>query len=281
MFGVVSVVLCYLRGTSHEEAASTLGWPVGTVKSRLTQARDLPAPPFDAARPLSPRCLPNWKVGAASSGLYLGGTCQKHGGGVNLARLRAGLLLGLALLLLGTGGGWLYSWERFHDFAEPSSPLAREAKSDLPAVSDRRDLHGDLLSNGAIVRLGTACLRQHNLACAEFSADGRSLATGDANGTVCLWDVESGKQLHKWLAHDSHVGGLGLLGQRAAGDPAPQAVPTAEPKLLSPESKQWLDRFGDPLPFGAVARMRSDAAPVLWHLFGDVFAGWQDAGHGH
>ncbi len=36
----VSVVLCDLEGRTHEQAARHLGWPVGTVKSRLTRARD-------------------------------------------------------------------------------------------------------------------------------------------------------------------------------------------------------------------------------------------------
>ena len=36
----VSVVLCDLEGNTHEQAARHLGWPVGTVKSRLTRARE-------------------------------------------------------------------------------------------------------------------------------------------------------------------------------------------------------------------------------------------------
>jgi len=36
----VSVVLCDLEGRTHEQAARHLGWPVGTVKSRLTRARE-------------------------------------------------------------------------------------------------------------------------------------------------------------------------------------------------------------------------------------------------
>jgi RNA polymerase sigma factor (sigma-70 family) len=35
------VVLCYLEGKTNEEAASQLHWPVGTVKTRLTRAREL------------------------------------------------------------------------------------------------------------------------------------------------------------------------------------------------------------------------------------------------
>jgi RNA polymerase sigma factor (sigma-70 family) len=37
----VAVVLCDLQGLSHERAARQLGWPVGTVKSRLARARQL------------------------------------------------------------------------------------------------------------------------------------------------------------------------------------------------------------------------------------------------
>ena len=35
------IVLCYFEGRSHEEAARQLEWPVGTVKGRLSRARDI------------------------------------------------------------------------------------------------------------------------------------------------------------------------------------------------------------------------------------------------
>src|SRR5215831_5192284 len=34
------IVLCYLQGLTHDQAAHRLGWPVGTVRSRLSRGRD-------------------------------------------------------------------------------------------------------------------------------------------------------------------------------------------------------------------------------------------------
>ena len=36
----VPIVLCYFEGMTHEQAASLLRWPVGTVKTRLSRARE-------------------------------------------------------------------------------------------------------------------------------------------------------------------------------------------------------------------------------------------------
>jgi RNA polymerase sigma factor (sigma-70 family) len=36
----IPIVLCYFEGLTHEQAADRLGWPVGTVKTRLARARD-------------------------------------------------------------------------------------------------------------------------------------------------------------------------------------------------------------------------------------------------
>jgi RNA polymerase sigma factor (sigma-70 family) len=36
----VPIVLCYMEGLTHDEAAASLNWPVGTVRSRLSRGRD-------------------------------------------------------------------------------------------------------------------------------------------------------------------------------------------------------------------------------------------------
>lgn len=35
------LILCYLRGRTHDQAAAELGWPVGTVRSRMAKARSI------------------------------------------------------------------------------------------------------------------------------------------------------------------------------------------------------------------------------------------------
>ena len=35
------VRLCYFEGRTHDDAAASLGWPVGTVRGRLSRARDM------------------------------------------------------------------------------------------------------------------------------------------------------------------------------------------------------------------------------------------------
>ena len=37
----IPIVLCYLEGLSHAEAARRLRWPIGTVRSRMARARGL------------------------------------------------------------------------------------------------------------------------------------------------------------------------------------------------------------------------------------------------
>ena len=50
------VVLCYLEGMTHEMAAGQLGWPVGSVRSRLAWARS-PSPRL-TRRGVAPAALP-------------------------------------------------------------------------------------------------------------------------------------------------------------------------------------------------------------------------------
>lgn len=51
------IVLCYLEGLTHDEAARRLGWPVGTVRSRLARAREALRPRLTRRHVTAPAVL--------------------------------------------------------------------------------------------------------------------------------------------------------------------------------------------------------------------------------
>jgi WD40 repeat protein len=74
----------------------------------------------------------------------------------------------------------------------------------LPASSTggepRRDLYGDPLPPGAVLRLGTVRLRHGGTPTAAlFLPDGKSLvSTAPADGHVAVWDVETGREVRRF-----------------------------------------------------------------------------------
>jgi WD40 repeat protein len=83
-----------------------------------------------------------------------------------------------------------------------------QAPWDLPSSGDRpaaksqslhTDLHGDLLPDHAIARLGTLRLRHGTAVIAVgFSADGKSLLSASTSCGVRVWDAETAKELKQF-----------------------------------------------------------------------------------
>ncbi len=68
----------------------------------------------------------------------------------------------------------------------------------------RFDAHGDSLPPGALARLGRVDRSRHgsDICCLAVSRDGRLVATGGADGSLCLWDAASGRERRTWTGHD-------------------------------------------------------------------------------
>src|SRR5438105_2646578 len=65
----------------------------------------------------------------------------------------------------------------------------------MAAAQPRTDCYGDPLPDGAVGRLGTARLRHgHDITVMAFAPDGRSLASSDDGGWLCVWDVATGRE---------------------------------------------------------------------------------------
>ncbi len=74
----------------------------------------------------------------------------------------------------------------------------------------RRDAHGDPLPPGALARLGRVDLGRHgsDIRCLAVSPDGRRVATGSADRSVCVWDAATGREQRCWSAHGAGVRAL-------------------------------------------------------------------------
>jgi RNA polymerase sigma factor (sigma-70 family) len=217
------LVHSYLEDQTHEETAARLGWPVGTVKSRLARGRELlrqalgrrglalaaPALATALAAEGAPAAVPLALLRSAArlGTLAHAGKALPEAVSGRIVDLAEGALHGLApgkarlallgFLLLGllAGGGALA-------LQAPKGAAARGAagpgaRAAGPAGLPRVDFHGDALPDGALARLGTVRLhpgaRVWSLC---YSPDGKRLATGGEGHKVRVWDTATGKELH-------------------------------------------------------------------------------------
>jgi WD40 repeat protein len=85
------------------------------------------------------------------------------------------------------------------------------------------DLYGDALPRGAIARLGTVRLRHAgadnhhgaSVTCLAYAPGGKSVATGGGEGSVRIWDAQTGKEL---LRVNAHAGPISSIAYSPGGD---------------------------------------------------------------
>jgi RNA polymerase sigma factor (sigma-70 family) len=218
------VVLCYLEGCSHADAAGRLGWPEGTVKGRLARARDLlrgrlarrglalsaaalaaglsreavavPVPATLLTSAVHVGCLAATAQGTAA----LSGRVAALAEGTLRVPLSVRPQLTLVVLLLALGLAVTAGGFRARPAAaDPAADPAPAAAGPVPlGATPHKDRFGDPLPAGALARLGTVRFRQGDIVGRlVFSTDGTRLGSLGWNGTFHVWDATSGKEPYR------------------------------------------------------------------------------------
>jgi RNA polymerase sigma factor (sigma-70 family) len=221
-------LLCAVEGKSGAAAAGALGCKEGTVKARLSRARQLlqrrlarrgvtlsaalcagalATEATSAAVPSSLTAITTQAALLAARGQSTAGVLSATAAALVKAVNRALLLskvktaaASLALVVASVGVAALS-----HEvFAQRRAPAEQPA----PAVREKShvDLFGDPLPAGALARLGTVRFRQGDLLTALcYSGDGKLLASAGDDGIVRLWDAATGRELRQFRRHARRV----------------------------------------------------------------------------
>jgi RNA polymerase sigma factor (sigma-70 family) len=229
------VVLCYVEGRTCEEAGLLLGCPAGTVKSRLSRARELLRRRLarhglglgaTLAAALAPErlcaALPAElaaRTGRAALELAAGRTLGDGGFSAGAAALAKGVLhamkttrlklaAALALLVgvLGVGAGLALHRAWAGKEAERGAPTPAAPAQPRPEPAARAQEPEDPLPLGAVARLGSARLRHEGAVRAlAFAPGGKQLASASADKSLRVWDATTGKEVRRFTDHQADV----------------------------------------------------------------------------
>ena len=222
----VPIVLCDLEGKTRQEAARQLGWPEGTVATRLAKARAMLTKRFArhglavsagtlaamVSQNGAAACVPTSVMSStikAATLLAAGQSVVRSVISMNVAALTEGvakamfltkLKMGMALLLVVALGLALMM----------HSALAQRQGQGEPEAKDReRQPKGDLddpRQRAEEPKL-RATLQGHTqpVQSVAFSPDGKTIASGSRDMTIKLWDVATGKERATLMGHSNYV----------------------------------------------------------------------------
>lgn len=214
-----ALVLCYLQGKTHEQAAREMGCPPGSMSRHLSRARELLrerllgrgviaglagsvlTEPASAA--LVRGTVETVRRHALASALRTGSTpvavILAHGALRAMGMTRA--LVGTLLVGILATAGAVTAYQ-----VQTAKPSPAEAKASAPTDTARAqprprlDLYGDPLPEGVLARMGTERLRHPSALRVMFAADGATLISAGQDQAVRFWDLASGK-----LQRSQHV----------------------------------------------------------------------------
>jgi RNA polymerase sigma factor (sigma-70 family) len=250
------IVLCELGGMSHREAAEQLGWPIGTVSSRLSRARSMLAKRLaqrglslsvgtlsvllaqDVASASMPTRLISSTVKAASlfaaRGAVTAGLVSAEvvalTGEVLKIMLLSRLKVATAMLLVVSATVLTL----VPLAAQSEAPVVRDAAMEGPIARPETDVAKPSLPPRALARIGTDLLRTPgNIRSFALSPGGQLVAAGDLfapSPRITIFHVRTGRRVKQLLAPGNRPGwvetvafspdGMKLLWGEESGDVA-------------------------------------------------------------
>jgi RNA polymerase sigma factor (sigma-70 family) len=248
----IPLILCELEGNTIKEAARHLGWPQGTLATRLAQGRGMLAKRLsDHGLTLSAGALTALLCNAAASASVpapLVITTTKAAACLGLGQMGSGLisaqvaaltegvlktmlvsklLKATAVLLVAgivaLGGGVLTHaltvGEQIKAEQDNEKAPSRQADPPKEDQDDKKltkpatDRFGDSCPEGAMLRMGTVRLRHGDgVHGVTFSPDGKILASVGGDGALRLWDSKTGKPIRQF--DTSQLGSYGVAFSR-------------------------------------------------------------------
>jgi RNA polymerase sigma factor (sigma-70 family) len=270
------LLLCYWQGRTNDEAARQLACPAGTVKTRLSRARQIlhtrltrrgvTLPAGVVGLLLSPG--PGDATAPALAARASARVAALANAAVRPFALRwlssAALLLAVGLAVTGA-------------LSMPApSPQTEPRPAQKPEQPRRVDRFGDPLPDGVRVRLGTSRLRHGNGTALAFAPDGKSILTFGGDRTFRTWDLASGR-----LLKERRLPG-GALGAYAAALSADGRLLAFQDETAPDTYILWdveRNRLRHKLPLGESNGHRAVFSPdgktlVTAHRYGGMLKAW-------